>query len=225
MIKFYSISHDSFRSKKIPWIEKITKGLIDGGTCPECGARLIEPSGELKVTLEKNNKASVWPDAMGCGHYPLLIISSKVLELWEMEHMGRLHAAKVEIEGEIPIKMQGIERKDYYWLIGQKMQGAKIDFEKSGFVDVTFCKKCGTRDADINATYDKQHSGTWPLHVIEETWNGDNLFTTDLSPQVFICTDDVFKFAGKHELTNFEFIPTEVAASELEGIPYLKKKG
>ena len=97
----------------------------------------------------------------------------------------------------------------YFWLDGQKIQGAMLDFEESGFVNVQFCPECNTRTDDIGATFDRQHSRVYPYAFRPGTWTGLNLFTTDLSHCSFFCTEAVVECARKHKLTNFRFVPAE----------------
>lgn len=223
-VKFYQIGHNSFSSSKIPWVQEITSGVINIGKCPVCGRGMIKLEDVIHVRLERNNRASIWPDAMGCGDVGVsLIISQKFLELWKKENMGKIVVGEIVIEGYIPPKLRELERGRYFWLKGEEMKGADIDFEKSGFVDARFCQGCGSFEYNISKTYDKQHSGIWPYEIIKDTWNGENLFTTNMTPWMFFCTDKVFDFASRHYLTNFEFIPVETA-STLKAVPYLKKR-
>lgn len=101
------------------------------------------------------------------------------------------------------------------------MMGARVDFDASGFVSVRFCERCGTRNDDLRATYDRQHSGIWPMRFLEGTWNGADVFTTDLSPAAFFCTEKVVECARQNRHTNFAFVPAERAASSTEPIDYL----
>ena len=96
-----------------------------------------------------------------------------------------------------------------------------MDFEASGFVDVRFCAECGTRTDEISATFHRQHSGVWQYVFRRGTWNGSNVFTTDLSPCRFFCTEAVVDCARKYKLTNFRFIPVEEGANfKSKGLDY-----
>jgi hypothetical protein len=101
------------------------------------------------------------------------------------------------------------------------MMGAQLDPEASGFVRVSSCPDCGTRMYDITRTYQQHSSGSWPMAVRRETWNGADVFTTDFSPTQFFCTDKVVTCARENRHTNFRFVPAEIAASSTEGVKYM----
>ena len=102
------------------------------------------------------------------------------------------------------------------------MRGALMDFDASGFVDVRFCPECGTRTDDISATGTRRQSAPYPYAFRLGTWNGDHLFTTDLSPCAFFCTERVLECARKHRLTNFRFTAAEDGPQPgSKGIDYL----
>ena len=85
-----------------------------------------------------------------------------------------------------------------------------MDFDASGYVDVRFCAACGTRSDDIGATFDRQHADPPPATVFEHDDSlGFDLFTTDLSPMAFFCTDRVLRCASRNRLTNIEFCRVE----------------
>jgi len=173
--------------------------------------------------LLQRNKGSKWPDALGCGAEPLFIVSKRVIEDWKREGIGDFPTHKVVIASPYPKKLENTKRPEYLWLEGEDMLGAKIDFEASGYVGVVFCSKCGRRSDDISATYDRHHSGVWPEVIIPGSWNGSNIFTTDISQYAFFCTELVLECAKKYRHMNFQFIPIERSASSLEGIKYLSR--
>jgi hypothetical protein len=195
-------------------------------SCPECG---VAPSqiftGDLEVTLEKR-KGSKWPDALGCGAASLFIVSARVLEAWRDDAVGAFPiGGGISFTGALPKRLRDGRPPEYFWLDGQKMLGAKMDFDAAGFVDVRFCFACGNRIDDISATHEKQRSGLWPYAFVPDTWNGADLFTTDLSPAAFFCTNAVMECARRHRHTNFRFIPVEAgSATWSRGIDYLGKQ-
>jgi hypothetical protein len=65
------------------------------------------------------------------------------------------------------------------------MLGAKVDFEASGFVDVKFCPECGNRTDNISETDKRQGTKKYGTIFFAETWNGADLFTTDISDRHF----------------------------------------
>ena len=222
--KFFSVTHNSFDTRGFPWVQTIVNGLQHFPPCSECGEDSHRPVGDLQVLLELN-KASKWPDVLGCGHHPLLIVSGRVLEDWKRDGVGDFPHHRVEFIHPLPERLGDTQPPAYYWIDGANMAGAKLDFDASGFVGVQFCKTCGRRWDDIPKTYDKQHSAVWPYTFVAGSWNGANLFTTDLSPAAFFCTNLLFECAARHQHTNFRFIPVEQGdATSSRGLDYLKRQ-
>jgi len=221
MPSFYRISDHSILSRGMPWISTIVSGDDEEQPCPQCGARRGGPTRELEVEFMRS-KARIWPDAVGSGAYPLLIVSRRVLDSWREEGVGEFPVHRVHMLPPFPGQLADTTPPEYFWLDGSKMRRAKLDFDASGFVGVRFCSKCGQRWDDIPATYDRQHSGVWPYTFVPGTWSGANLFTTDLSPAAFFCTEAVVQCAAKHKFTNFKFRPVEwgVVTAGRPGIKY-----
>jgi hypothetical protein len=136
IMEFYTVSHNSFKNRSFPWINHIQTGLCDKGICQTCGVHSYQPEGDIQVTLEPR-KGSKWPDILGCGAYPLFIISLRTLEALRDKGIGNLDIGKVEIFGSIPSKLQSHQPPDYFWINGGKLRGAKLDFEASGLTTGT----------------------------------------------------------------------------------------
>jgi hypothetical protein len=224
MPRFFSVRDNSSRTSGYPWIIDITVGLDSKGECPECEGPLDRPSGDLQVRLQ-TNKGKMWPDALGCGAYSLFIVSERVLAAWRADKVGEFPlGGRIIFSPPLPKRLEHCAPPAYFWLDGEKMLGARLDFETSGFVGVQFCSTCGRRWDDDDATYERQ-SRPWSYTFVKGSWNGANLFTTDLSPAAFFCTDAVMECARKHGHTNFRFIPVEAGdATWSEGIDYLGKQ-
>ena len=217
---FLSVRHNSFSVRGTPWAQKVVQGLTTGPACEVCGVESYRADGPISVLLEPG-KGVEWPDVLGCGAYPFFIVSARVLEIWQDEGVGSFPHHRVDILPPFPGKI-ATPPPEYCWIDGSKMRGAAIDFDASGFVGVRFCPGCGNRTDDVGATYDRRRSGTWPFQIVAGSWNGAKLFTTDLSPTKFFCTQDVLHSAARHRLTNFRFLRAEDgddAASK--GIAYL----
>jgi len=146
-----------------------------------------------------------------------------VLEDWSNDQVGTFPAQPIELVAPLPKRLEGIEPPSYFWLDGERMLGAKMDFEASGFVDLRDCPVCGARSFDVGKTYDRQYEAVCPETFVPGTWNGANLFTTDLSRAAFFCTEKVVDCAARHRHTNFRFIPVEEGSScASAGLKYMK---
>jgi hypothetical protein len=99
------------------------------------------------------------------------------------------------------------------------MNGAALDYERSGFVGVRRCA-CGKVLYDVARTYDRQQGGQAPYAFVEGSWHGADMFTTDFSPNLFFCTEKVLQCATAHRLTNFRFVPAERGFYVGRGLKY-----
>lgn len=226
--QFFSISDNSFHKRGFPWIQTLGAGFRQVYLCNRCAPTrsIMYADGPVEAFLE-SDKGVRWPDVIGCGHFPFLILSARAVRAFSAEGIGEFPHHPVLIQPPLPRRLAGPEPEllRYVWLDGKKMRGALLDFETSGFVDVQFCPECGTRTDDISATFDRQRSCACPYAFRPGTWNGSNLFTTDLSECSFFCTEAVVDCAHKHKLTNFRFIPAEQGANPASnGIDYLRKR-
>ena len=223
MTRFLSVRDNSLHTRGFPWASRIVVGLDNKVVCGECRGVLRRPEGDLQVMLERD-KGNKWPDALGCGHYPLFIVSERTLEAWQKDGVGEFPiGGAITFLDPLPKKLEQMKAPSYVWLDGDQMLGARLDFEASGFVGVQFCGTCGRRWDDIKATFHRQHSMPWSHVFVDGTWNGVNLFTTDISPTAFFCTDKVVESAIRHRLTNFRFVPVEEGdACGGPGVQYLK---
>ncbi len=221
MIKFYSISDNSFDTRGFPWISEITKGITMLPPCEKCGGRRFYPSGDISVIFEPD-KGTKWADVLGCGSQMLLIISEKVVAAWSKENIGEIPLHRVKLQKPYPKKLEGTKPPKYYWVDGEKLCGAELDLLASGFLDARYCESCGRLLYDITKTYTLQHSKICPYIFKPDSWDGKNLFTTNLSYLKFFCTDALIDCAKKYKLTNFRFTPVEEgSAIGHKGIKYL----
>lgn len=220
-MRFFSVRHNSFHKSGFPWINNIVSRLRHQETCKLCGSMRTRATGDICVTLSPK-KGTKWPDVLGTGDIPMFIVSERVLEAWRREGIGEYPHYRVEILKPFPRTIKDLPPPNYYWIDGDKMCAALLDFKASGFVRVKFCSECGTRSDDISATHHRQHSKIWPYVFKPESWTGTNLFTTDLSPAYFFCTEAVLGCARKYKLTNIRFIPIEEGSGiGSKGIKYM----
>jgi hypothetical protein len=225
MTTFFSVSDNSFYKKGFPWITTTIPSHRIGPECPECHGPTYQPRGDLDVVdvLLDPKKGSRWPDLLGSGDEQLFIVSERLLDAWRTEGVGEFPASRLRIMGPLPKRLQGTTPPAYWWIQGDKLLGARLDLEASGWVDVRECPRCGRRRYNISATFDRQHSAPWSYMFVEGSWNGTHLFTTNLSPACFFCTEAVVDCARKHRLTNFRFIPVEEGDGiGSPGLPYLQ---
>ncbi len=210
MTKFFTLSDDSFSHRGFPWISHLVEGFGLSYYCKREKRSLHYATGEMVAQLEPK-KGTKWSDALGCGAFPFLIVSEYVVECWAKEGVGTFPIHEVRIAAPFPKKLSGTTPPRYFWIDGAKLKEALIDFRASGFVGVKFCPECGNRTENISKTFDNQYAKGAKFSYVfrERTWNGLNLFTTDISDTAFFCTEALVECAHKHKFTNFRFIPVE----------------
>jgi hypothetical protein len=221
--RFFSIRDNSFSKRGFPWIQRLGAGFRQVYLCNRCasGRSIWYADGPVEAFLE-SGKGVKWADALGCGHFPFLVLSERAVRAFRDEGLGEFPQHALLIQPPLPKRLAGSEPPRYVWLDGEKMRGASLDFEASGFVDVRFCPECGTRTDNISATFRRQNSGVHPYAFRPESWDGSNLFTTDLSACAFFCTEAVVDCARKHKLTNLRFVPAEEGGNpRSRGLDYL----
>lgn len=210
-MRCYRIGHDTSYRRGMPEIYQIIAGLTDHGNCPECGATRRDPTGDLLVALSVD-RARIWPDLLACGGYPCFVASGRFLDSM------RESKIRIELGGRVdfmePIESDLLSLDDspgYFWLEGgRRHQGGKMDFDASGYVDVRFCSVCANRTHNILMTSHRQNADPPPPTVVNYDADiGHDLFTTDLSPTAFFCTDRVLETVKKYKLTNIAIYPCE----------------
>ncbi len=208
--KFYSIDDNSLLVSGFPWIDELNEGFGLVSYCKRENRSLYYGKGEMVAKLDKN-KGTKWPDILGCGAYPFLILSERVINCWKEEGIGTFPLNKIKITLPLPKKLSEGKPPHYYWIDGAKLHGAKINFEASGYVSVKYCPECGTRSDDIAKTFQNQHAKDKKFSYVfhDKTWNGLNLFTTDISDTMYFCTEKVLDSVKVNKFTNFRFIPIE----------------
>jgi hypothetical protein len=221
--RFFSVGDNSFSRRGFPWIQSLGKGFREFYLCKQCAPKrsIMYGAGPVEALCDPK-KGVQWPDVVGCGHFPLFIISERAIHALSAEGIGEFPHHPVLIQPPLPKKLAAVPAPQYFWLDGQKMKGALLDFEASGFVGVQFCPECGTRTDDISGTFERRHSRVYPYAFRAGKWKGSHFFTTDLSPCAFFCTEVVVQCARKHQLTNFRFVPVEEGANcQSSGVDYL----
>lgn len=212
MTAFYSLRHNSAYRAGVPQIYEIVEGLFDNGPCLSCRAPVRFPAGDLLVKLG-DSPVDHWPDVMACGDYPCFVVSSRFLSAMGACQIATVLGGGIDFVSPVPSGLSLLDSPKYYWLDGKKHLAAKVDFDSSGFVGVTFCAECGNRHEDMEATYRRRREQPTPPLVFEyEESLGLELFTTDLSPTAFFCTGRVLECARANRLMNLQFGRTEDGA-------------
>ena len=222
MSRLYEFGHNAAYSSGVPEIGEIVTGLVDLGECQLCKGLRRYPEGDLVVRVE-GHRAKHWTDVLPCGDYPCLIVSTKFVSACRDAGVEVTIGGAVRISEPLENGLAIEDAPHYAWIDGPQHFGAKVDFEASGYVGVQFCSVCGRRWDDVGKTYDRQHATPPPPTVfVEGSYTGLDLFTTDISPTAFFCTQKVVDCASQHRLTNCRFTPIESGITG-DPIDYLAK--
>src|SRR5262245_50566896 len=102
--------------------------------CTACGRAAEYPSGSFDVTVEGG---SGFPDILGCGSYPFLIVSESVVTGWEKCGITTFHSYPVNIASVLKSRVRKDEAPHYYRI---EVNGeCRVNFAASGAAIKTIC--------------------------------------------------------------------------------------
>ncbi len=212
MSQLYEMSNETDDSKGWVYATRIyAKSEEVIVNCNECGAIGRHPKKEFDVDIEGGTKYS---DILLCGEYPLLIVSEKVIKDWEQAGFTGFKYYSVGINNVSSKKLKLIIPPKYYHIV---IQGrCELDLE---MMEVEIHKKCSSCGRVI---FNKP---TWEIdkfYIKESSWDGSDLFVSDLFPAKTLVTENVIMSACKNRHTNFRFVKLKDSMNLFnEAIDYL----
>jgi hypothetical protein len=212
----YHFHDNTFSTRGYTWAASIIpKSPRHDHVCTTCGAVNHSPSGAYDVIVEGGTK---YPDILGCGAYPFLIVSEKVIGVWQAAGINCFHTYPVNVAGVRSKPLRNITPPAYFSV---EIEGScRIDPVASGFKVIRICPECHRVIAQ--PVIPDEHR-----YVMENnSWDGSPLFRDPIQyPCVSFCTQQVLELAGQHHLTNFYFENMDVPLYRAgKGIDYLKLK-
>lgn len=142
-------------------------------------------------------KGKIFPDILGCGAYPLTILSERVLATWSSLGLGSYTAFPLDV---IVEPSSGRPTPPPYYHI--KITGrCELDLQAMGVTITYTCPKCHYNEIEPVFGY--------PKIIKRETWDGSDVFASDIFPMAPLCTSRVVELAKKHKWTNFRFEPMD----------------
>ncbi len=199
----YRIKDRTFDARGMPWIQRFTEGVVHNDNCAACGKPDYFPLGDMRASL-MDGKGTQWPDLIGTGSLTgLFVTSGRFVEALRSCGVRVEVGGRVQINPKVPKRLSLADAPEYYWVDGEKHLAAKMDYEASGFVGTKYCAACGGRSYDIKATKDLKFVFDY------DASSGLDLFTTDMNPRAFFCTERVLECAR-------EYLPTNVAITRVE---------
>jgi len=212
-MSFYTLSDNSSYMRDFTWATTIySRSEMIERVCPECGAVENYPSGAFDVVVEGGSK---YPDVLGCGAYPFLIVTEAVVTAWQKEGISCFHTYSVGIAEVKSRRLRGVSPPRY---LRVEIDGrCKIDLIASGVDVVRICSKC--HRVMERPKYPFQHG--YRMEV--GSWDGCALFRDPVFyPRVNFCTEAILELARRYRFTNFRFEPMEKPPDpSSKGIDYL----
>jgi hypothetical protein len=213
-IKFYEFSHNSSYTRGFTWAASIyPRSEVVHYVCQNCGSVKHYPRGEFDVALEGGTK---YPDVLGCGAYPFLIVTENVVLDWKGAGVTSFEKFKVGIASIKSKSPRFYEQAPPKYFRIEITGSCEIDLEASGLEVISFCQNCG-------------HFRTKPavasgFQMVEGSWDGSFLFRDIIKyPHVTFCTLNILELAHRNHHTNFRFEPMgRPRNTASKGIDYLK---
>lgn len=213
---FYVFDDNSSYTRGFTWaMSIIPRSEMVHRVCSECGAAENYPSGAFDVIVEGGTK---YPDVLGCGAYPFLILSEAVITAWHGAGITCFHTYPVGI-AEVKSKRLRDVAPPHYSRV--EIDGrCQIDLVASGVEVIRICPEC--HRVITRSRYPFQHS----YRMVPGSWDGCAVFRDPvLYPRVNFCTQVILDLARQHRLTNFRFEPMEKPPDPAsKGIDYLKAR-
>lgn len=208
----FEVGHNSAHTRGFTWAASILpKSEPIHVECPEYGVVVDHPSGAFDVVVEGGSK---YPDVLGCGAYPFLIVSDAVIRAWLGAEVSCFHTYPVGVAAVKAPRLRNVPPPQYHRV---EIDGrCRIDLEASGLTVVRYDPKC-------------HYLVTKPLvpagfRMVPGSWDSCALFRDEeLYPRVNFCTQLIIDIARQHQFTNFRFEPMEGPFNSFsKGIDYLK---
>jgi hypothetical protein len=181
--------------------------------CRECGWVDHYPSGAFDVTVEGGTK---YPDVLGCGAFPFLIVSERVVAVWREAGVAAFHTHPVNVAKVKSKRLVALAPPQYHRV---EIDGrCVLDLAASGIGPVSMCPGCQHVITPPRMHGDQRYIPT------PGSWDGADLFRDiTVYPRLSFCTDRILRLAGQHRLTNFRFEPMAGPFdARSKGIDYLK---
>jgi len=211
----YRFRDNSSHTRGFTWAASIRpRSEMVHQLCPECGAVKHYPGGAFDVDVEGGTK---YPDVLGCGAYPFLIVSERVIAAWHEAGITCFHSYPVGIADVKSKKLRDVLPPRY---LRVEIDGrCRIDLDASGVEVIRVCPEC--HRVVEHPRYPFVHG----FRMVPGSWDGCPVFRDPvLYPRVNFCTQVVLELAGRYQFTNFRFESMEDPPDPAsKGIDYLKQ--
>jgi hypothetical protein len=216
-VGFYDLAHNSNYTRGWTWAASLLPRLSSvGRRCNACGRGPFfaggYPSLPLGIGVEGGTK---YPDVLGCGSYPLLIVSQAMVDDWRGGGVTGYELFPVTVVAAKGPRIREQGPPPYYHV---RVTGrCRLDLKAMGMRVTSTCRACGSREyVPVVAR---------GCVIDERTWDGSDLFVSDLSPAITFCTQKVYDLASLNRRTNVRLVPPERCGDPgYRGMDYLGKE-
>lgn len=165
--------------------------------CSTCGAVEHYPSGAFDVVVEGGIR---YPDVLGCGAYPFLIVSEAVVAAWHTAGITSFDIYPVTVIDVRSSALRSVAPPAYFRI---EIKGTcQIDLEASAVKLVRICPECHRLIERPTLAQERRYI------MKPGSWDGSPIFRDAVVyPRVNFCTRQVLDLAFKHHFTNFRFEP------------------
>lgn len=212
--QFFRISDRTTWQKQYAWSDAIARHVTS--PCSGCGRDISHSRGPVHADIEAGRE---WPDAMGSGFEPMLMVSQRVADDLNAVGASGYDAEPVIIREIRPKPLRVIPSPQYYCLFVKG--GIDVDLESAGIRVTSYCPVCF-------ATEPRIYPPPGQFMPMADTWDGSDLFGMRNWPcSRVLCTFKIVELARSRMWTNFEFEPMDVSdrqrqeAYNWQGIDYL----
>lgn len=211
---FYTFTDNSAHTRGYAWAARIVpRSPMVHRVCTTCGAIEHYPSGAFDVIIESG---STYPDVLGCGAYPFLIVAERVVAAWRAAGVTSFHTFPVGVAAVTARRLRNVAPPGYVRI---ELDGScQIDLLASGIAVARICPEC-------HRVLERPVLSHQRRFIMKPgSWDGSPLFRDALLyPHVSFCTRLILEIARDHQLTNFRFEPMEGPLdSTSKGIDYLR---
>ncbi len=192
----YTFRHNSAHTRGFAWASSIVpRSEMINRVCTDCGLVDNYPSGAFDVIIERGVK---YPDVLGCGAYPFLIVSAVVVSAWLEVGIDSFHTHPVGIHKVQSERLKSTDAPLYFRI---EIDGrCEIDLIASGIKFIRICKTCQRVIEQPMLAAERRYI------MVESSWDGSAVFRDFLRyPRVSFCNQAVVDIASKYRFTNFRF--------------------
>ena len=188
MKDFYMSGHVNLT----PYAPSISTG--ESSEICQCGGVVYDIDHKnISLVIEGKRKLS---DHLMCGAYPLIVVSTKVIEAWEKYNVTGYKAFPVKKL--VNVKGNEMITDMKYFNVQVTGKEVELDFEEMGVYVKNQCPICG------KCEFNKEVWEFGKPIIKEDTYDGSDWFLTGYfkSP---LCTKRILEITFKEKLKNFRF--------------------